>query len=165
MGMWPLLALFVDAGAVMLDEGGCLSKPAVGINRKHANAATRIIGRQDVFAFFIHNQMAWACSPRRLLIEQSKIPSLWVDSESADGAAVFLSLKAVQFTDGIQEAMVWMNGKKGGVLGFRGQGAMAHLAGRRIEFKPINALAVIGASGVSPDKDPKLLRFLGCGKR
>src|SRR5438874_11540930 len=99
MRMGPFLALLVDAGAVMLDEGGLPSKPAIGFNRKDAHASSRVIGGQQMLACLVYDQMARSRSTRRSLIQQCQIPSPWVDGKCADRSAAS-SLKAFQFTNG-----------------------------------------------------------------
>src|SRR5713226_8739441 len=111
MGMGPFLSLFVDAGAVMLDEGAGRAKPAVGFNRKDARASSGVIGGQHMLACFVYDQMARPRATRRSLIQQRQIPSSWVDGKRADRSAAF-SLKAFQFTNGVEKALIRMNGKK-----------------------------------------------------
>src|SRR5712692_907288 len=111
MGMGPFLSLLVDAGAVMLDEGAGRAKPAAGFNRKDAYASSGVILGQHMFACFVYDQMARPRSTRRLLIQQRQIPSSWVDGKCADRSAAF-SLKAFQFTNGVEKAMIRVNGEE-----------------------------------------------------
>src|SRR5207244_11099842 len=111
MGMRSFLSLLVDAGAVMLDEGRGRAKPAVRFNRKDAHASSRVIGGQHMLACLVYDQMARSRSTRRSLIQQHQIPSSWVDGKCADRSAAF-ALKAFQFTNGEEKALIRMNGKK-----------------------------------------------------
>src|SRR5260370_15868224 len=139
--MRTFLPLLVHAGTVMLLKGRGRAQPAVGVDTQHTQTAPRIIGRQDVLALLVHHEVARSGATGRLLIQQSQVSGLGIDSERTDRPAAF-SLKVIEFSYCVKETMVRMKGKKRRIFRFGGQSPMRKLTRNRVKFKSIDSFAV-----------------------
>ena len=117
MSMWCFLALGIDAGAFVLDEGCGFSEGAIGFDGKRGDASAAVIGHEDEFARAIHRNVAGTRSARRLVIEKGEFSRLQVNREGAYGAAA-PSTQGIDFIGRVEEFSIWMDGKEAGAGGF-----------------------------------------------
>src|SRR6266436_8794929 len=112
MGVGAFLALFVDARAGVLHEGGGGSKAAVFANGKYSDAPAVVIGDEDKLAGLVERDVTGAGALRRGLVEQRKLAGFGVDGESADRAA-FSRAEMVGFVYGVEIFAAGVNDEEG----------------------------------------------------
>src|ERR1700730_600506 len=107
-----------------------------------------------MLAGLVENEMTWAGTFRRLLIEESQVAGLGIERECANGADL-LALEVGDLAYRIEELVIGMNGEEGGVLGLDSQDCLRGLGIGQIQLKAINALAL--ALGIGSDVNPELV--------
>src|SRR5439155_17481251 len=119
VGVRRLLAVGVDALALVLDEGAGGLQAAVLGDWQTADAAAAVVGRQHALALLVHDQVARAVAAGALLVDELQRPGLGVEAEGADAAALLGTFGV--FADTVQKLLVGVDGQEVGLVGLDGQ--------------------------------------------
>src|SRR5262245_51926304 len=107
MTVGTFLSGFVDAAAIVLDEGSRFAELAIFLDGQGLDAAAAVIGQENVPAVAVGDEMAGAGAAGRLLVQLGKFAGR-IDGEGGDAAG----LGAVaDLVDGVEEFLVGMNGE------------------------------------------------------
>src|SRR5690606_35699385 len=86
VGMRRLLAGPVDARAFVLDDGSGRAQAPVRFDRERGHTAARVIGRQDITARGIDDEMTRRSAVGSLLVQERQISRVALDGEGADSS-------------------------------------------------------------------------------
>src|SRR5690606_26610728 len=130
MRVRTLLPLWIDARALVLDEGAGRLEAAVGIDRQADDAAAAVIGRQRTRAAGVDRHMTRTGAAGRLLVDQSQRAAIGINGKGADAAGLF-AVEVADFPHGVEELLRRVDFEERGVDRFGGQSRRAEFARRQ----------------------------------
>jgi hypothetical protein len=151
VGEGLLLARGVNAGAVVLEDGGGGQESAVVVDGEGGDGGAVIVGDGEKFSGGMKGEVRGICTAGGLPVERYEIARLHIDGEGFNSALVVVPPTEPGGGDGIKEFAIGMKCEEIGAIGGAGEAWRREGGGGGIEAGDVDA-AGVGVGGVSDVK-------------
>lgn len=161
VGVWSLLTAWIDAGTLVLDEGGRLAKPTLFIDPQSGYTSATVVRNENILPSLVHDQVTRSCPLGRSLVQKLQLSGHRIERKRIHSAG-WLPFELRQFTDGVEKISGRVDGQERRVLCDGCKLWFAEFSRFEIQHRAVNSLAV--PTRIRAEEDPQFFRrrwFLG----